>query len=70
MPTPPIPSGYHSGIPGITVNDGDASIAEGTKELRRVKERFHGVRSGTLEDPFEHVWTILTRIEHVFYGRN
>jgi PhnB protein len=39
------------------------AIAAGAKELRPVKDQFYGDRSGTLEDPFGHVWTISTHKE-------
>ncbi len=39
------------------------AIAAGGKELRPVKDQFYGDRSGTLEDPFGHVWTISTHME-------
>lgn len=41
------------------------AIAAGAKELRPVKDQFYGDRSGTLEDPFGHVWTISTHKEDV-----
>jgi PhnB protein len=53
----------------IYVEDVDAqfrqAIAAGAKELRPVKDQFYGDRSGTLEDPFGHVWTISTHKEDV-----
>ncbi|GDY09659.1 MAG: VOC family protein [Planctomycetota bacterium] len=39
------------------------AIAAGAKELRPVQNQFYGDRSGTLEDPFGHKWTIATHIE-------
>jgi PhnB protein len=30
-----------------------------------VTNQFYGDRSGTLEDPFGHVWTIATHVEDV-----
>jgi PhnB protein len=39
------------------------AIAAGAKELRAVQDQFYGDRSGTLEDPFGHVWTISTHKE-------
>ncbi|HEX2551348.1 MAG TPA: VOC family protein, partial [Nocardioidaceae bacterium] len=41
------------------------AIAAGAKEMRPVKNQFYGDRSGTLEDPFGHVWTISTHVEDV-----
>jgi len=36
------------------------AIAAGGKEQRPVKDQFYGDRSGTLEDPFGHAWSIAT----------
>ena len=41
------------------------AIDAGGKELRPVKDQFYGDRSGTLEDPFGHQWTIATHKEEV-----
>jgi PhnB protein len=41
------------------------AIAAGAKELRPLKDQFYGDRSGTLEDPFGHLWTIGTHKEDV-----
>ena len=41
------------------------AIAAGGKELRPVKDQFYGDRSGTLADPFGHVWSIGTHKEDV-----
>ncbi|MES1241843.1 MAG: VOC family protein [Acidobacteriota bacterium] len=41
------------------------AIAAGGKELRAVQNQFYGDRSGTLEDPFGHVWTISTHVEDI-----
>lgn len=53
----------------IYVNDVDTvfkqAIAAGGKEQRPVKDQFYGDRSGTLEDPFGHVWHIATHKEDV-----
>src|SRR6185295_16707190 len=38
------------------------AIAAGAKELRPLQNQFYGDRSGTLEDPFGHKWTIATHI--------
>jgi len=39
------------------------AISAGAKELRPVVNQFYGERSGTLEDPFGHVWTVATHVE-------
>jgi PhnB protein len=39
------------------------TVAAGAKVKQAVKDQFYGDRSGTLEDPFGHVWTIATHKE-------
>jgi PhnB protein len=39
------------------------AVAAGAKELRPVKDQFYGDRTGTIEDPFGHVWHIATHKE-------
>jgi PhnB protein len=41
----------------------DKAVAAGAKELRPVQDQFYGDRSGTMEDPFGHVWTVSTHKE-------
>lgn len=41
------------------------AVAAGAKELQPVKDQFYGDRSGTLQDPFGHVWTIATHVEDI-----
>jgi PhnB protein len=41
------------------------AIATGAKELRPVKDQFYGDRSGTLQDPYGHTWTIATHVEDI-----
>ena len=41
------------------------AIAAGGKVKQAVKDQFYGDRSGTLTDPFGHVWTIATHVEDV-----
>ena len=43
----------------------DQAIAAGGKVQRPVKDQFYGDRSGTLEDPFGHVWHVATHKEDV-----
>ena len=51
----------------IYVKDVDAmvarAVAAGAKLLRAVKDQFYGDRTGSLEDPFGHVWHIATHKE-------
>ena len=39
------------------------AISAGGKEVRPLQNQFYGDRSGTLTDPFGHVWTISTHVE-------
>jgi PhnB protein len=41
------------------------AVAAGAKVMRPLKDQFYGDRSGTLTDPFGHVWTIATHTEDV-----
>ena len=41
------------------------AIAAGGKELRPLQTQFYGDRSGTLTDPFGHMWTICTHVEDI-----
>jgi PhnB protein len=43
----------------------DRAIAAGGTAMRPVVDQFYGDRSGTLTDPFGHVWTVATHIEDV-----
>lgn len=51
----------------IYVDDVDSmfkrAIELGGTEMRPVKDQFYGDRSGTLTDPFGHVWTVATHKE-------
>jgi PhnB protein len=51
----------------LYVNDCDAvfnrAVAAGGKVQRPMKDQFYGDRSGTLEDPFGHVWSVATHKE-------
>ena len=53
----------------VYVKDVDAAmqraVAAGGKRLREVKDQFYGDRSGSLEDPFGHVWHLATHKEDV-----
>ncbi len=39
------------------------AIAAGGTEKRPMQDQFYGDRSGTLVDPFGHVWTVSTHKE-------
>jgi PhnB protein len=53
----------------LYVEDVDAvfgrAVSSGAKVLRPIKDQFYGDRSGNLEDPFGHKWTIATHKEDV-----
>jgi PhnB protein len=39
------------------------AVAAGAKVLRSVQDQFYGDRSGTLTDPYGHVWHVSTHKE-------
>ena len=41
------------------------AIAAGGLELKALQDQFYGDRSGTLKDPFGHIWTVATHKEDV-----
>ena len=51
----------------IYVDDADEqfrrAVEAGAKVRQDLKDQFYGDRSGTIEDPFGHVWTIATHKE-------
>ncbi|MDX6613498.1 MAG: PhnB protein [Blastocatellia bacterium] len=51
----------------IYVDDVDTifnqAIAGGAMQMKAVQDQFYGDRSGTLTDPFGHVWTVATHME-------
>jgi PhnB protein len=53
----------------LYVDDVDAvfhrAVAAGAIVVRPLVNQFYGDRSGTLEDPFGHLWTVATHIEDV-----
>jgi PhnB protein len=53
----------------IYVTDVDSqfkrAVEAGAIVKRPVKDQFYGDRSGTLEDPFGHCWTLATHVEDV-----
>lgn len=55
----------------LYVEDADAltaqAVATGAKLVREVENQFYGDRSGSIEDPFGHVWTIATHVEDVAF---
>ena len=53
----------------IYVDDVDTiykqAIDAGSTEVKALQDQFYGDRSGTLTDPFGHVWTVATHTEDV-----
>jgi len=43
----------------------ERAVSEGAKILRPVADQFYGDRTGSVEDPFGHVWHIATHKEDV-----
>ena len=62
-----------SGLMALYVADADAvferAIAAGAKVKRPLTDEFYGDRTGQLEDPFGHVWSIQTRMEDISVKR-
>ena len=40
-----------------------AAIDAGAEQIKPLENQFYGDRSGTIKDPFGHVWTVASRIE-------
>jgi PhnB protein len=43
----------------------ERALDEGSKELRPIENQFYGDRTGQLEDPFGHRWSVATHVEDV-----
>jgi PhnB protein len=43
----------------------DRAVAAGAKVVRPVQDQFYGDRSGTVADPYGHVWHVATHTEDV-----
>jgi PhnB protein len=43
----------------------DRAVSAGARVLKPVQDQFYGDRSGTVADPFGHVWTLATHKEDV-----
>ena len=41
------------------------ALAAGAKEITKLENKFYGDRSGSLEDPFGHHWTVAQHVEDV-----
>jgi PhnB protein len=42
-----------------------AALKAGAEQVKPLQDQFYGDRSGTLRDPFGHIWTLATHIEDV-----
>jgi PhnB protein len=53
----------------VYMQDVDAVVQKatsaGAKLLQPVKDQFYGDRSGTIADPFGHIWSVATHVEDV-----
>lgn len=53
----------------VYVEDVDAQFAQaisaGAKVVKPVQDQFYGDRTGTLEDPFVHIWFLATHKEEL-----
>ena len=43
----------------------DSAITAGSKSKQPVADQFYGDRTGQFEDPFGHIWTLMTHVEDV-----
>jgi PhnB protein len=43
----------------------DAAVAAGATVVKPLTNQFYGDRSGTVTDPFGHMWTVATHVEDV-----
>ncbi len=66
IPSPQALGGSSVGL-HIYVEDVDALFAQainaGAKEVKQVEDQFYGDRTGTLKDPFGHIWFLATHKE-------
>ena len=46
----------------------DQALAADAALLRPMQDQFYGDRSGAVEDPFGHIWTIASRLEDLSAG--
>jgi PhnB protein len=66
IPSPQTLGGSSVGL-HVYVDDVDALYAQainaGAKQIKPVEDQFYGDRTGTLEDPFGHIWFLATHKE-------
>lgn len=68
MMSPQTVGGFSTGM-HVYVENADPvmqrAVAAGAKILRPINNQFYGDRSGTVLDPFGHMWSISTHVEDV-----
>jgi len=57
-------AGMHLYVPNVDAVVQKA-IENGAKPVRPIKDQFYGDRSGSILDPFGHMWTVSTHVEDV-----
>jgi PhnB protein len=66
--SPQTVGGYSVGL-HLYIENPDAvmqkAVEHGAKQLRPVKTQFYGDRSGTMLDPFGHMWSVSVHVEDV-----
>jgi len=56
--------GIHLTVPNVDAV-AERAVAAGARLPKPIRDEFYGERAGKLEDPFGHVWHVVTRIEDV-----
>ncbi|MEX0939268.1 MAG: VOC family protein [Pirellulales bacterium] len=46
----------------------EIALAAGAKQVRPLADQFYGDRSGVVEDPYGHVWSLATHVEDIPEG--
>ena len=68
MMSPQTVGGFSAGL-HVYVENVDAimqkAVENGAKPLHPIKNQFYGDRSGSLLDPFGHMWSVATHVEDV-----
>jgi len=59
MAVKPIPEGYHSVVDSVFAR----AVEAGATVKRPLEDQFYGDCTGTLKDPFGHVWFLATHQE-------
>lgn len=58
----------------VYIENVDAQVAQavsaGAKAIQPIQDMFYGDRMGMLEDPFGHIWVLLTHKEDIYAGGN